>query len=240
MRRNQFLSFCAIGFVGCFLGGFVAQAGPRPVLAQYQTFPNNQPVNGQVQIRSENTLFVPEGGLRMVNQQNRTLGVILDLGGNGGIVLFNNQGRPSVTLSAGGAGTIEANAQSGPILRVTNPAGTEGVSLSGADGAVGLKVGQGVTVTSGKDGGRIVVNNSKGKASLQMENSASGGHFTGTDHAGSSMFELRAVADSGQLRLFKKDSEPGFEASGTGTATIKQAKEVLWKIPTDGTSSTSR
>lgn len=236
MRRQQFLAFCAVGFAGCFLGGFVANVGPARANAQSQTFPGNAINPNQVQIRSENILLIPDGGLRMVNAQNRTLGVIVDQGGNGGIVLFNNQGRPSVTMIGGPAGLVEMNAQTGPSIRLTGPSGGESVSLTGGDASASLKLKEGLALTSGTEGGRVLVNDGKANASLRLESSAAGGRIVGFDKAKSSLFELTAKENEGVLSLSSKDAEPGFQAWGSGSSIIKKDRETIWKIPADGTS----
>jgi|GEM_PF-4360161 len=230
MRRSQFLAFCALGFVGCFLGGFLAQAGPARALAQYQ----NGVVPNQVQIRTDATLFIPDNGLRLVNAQNKTLGVIVDQGGNGGIVLLNNQGHPSVMMLAGQAGIVEINAQSGLAIKMNGPSGKNGLELLVTDKSATVKVRDGVAITSGTDGGHVHVMDSKGTVSVRIETGAGGGRIVGSDKGKSTLFELDGKDNEGVLSLFKKDSDAGFKAQGSGSAVIKKDKETLWKIPADG------
>lgn len=234
MRRHQFLAFCAVGFAGCFLGGFVANAGPTRAFAQSQTFPGNSINPNQVQIRTENTLLIPDGGLRMVNSQNRTLGVILDQGGNGGIVLLNSQGRPSVTMIGGPAGLVELNAQTGPSIKMSGPSGGDSVTLTGGEATASLKLASGLALTSGTDGGHVLVNDGKANQSLRLEASAAGGRIVGFDTAKSSLFELTAKDEEGVLSLSSKNAEPGFQAFGSGSSVIKKDRETIWKIPADG------
>ena len=167
----------------------------------------------------------------MVNAQNRTLGVILDRGGNGGIVLLNNQGRPSVTLFAGQAGFVEVNAMTGPEIKVNGPSGKDGVVLSATDSSATVKARDGVALTADNNGGHVSILDSKSILGVKMETSAGGGRIVGYDKSKASLFELSGKDSEGVFSLFKKDSEAGFQAWGSGSAIIKKNKETLWKIP---------
>lgn len=233
MRRYQFFVFCGVAFVGCFLGGFVGQVGPAAARAQLQTIPNQG--GGQVSpnIRNDTYLFIPEGGLRLVNGQNRTLGVITDTGGNGGLVLFNAGGRPSVSIMSGGSGQVIIDANNGPVMRFTDATAKENVLINANQGKPVIKLRDNLVLTSEGDGGRIVLSDVKGNNGLRLDTTSDGGRLTLYDKSHATVGLLIAKPTEGWFGLFDKTAQTGFEASGSGTATISHDKEVLWKIPTD-------
>jgi hypothetical protein len=211
----------------------MAQIGPGRAFAQYTTFPPSQ--NGQTGaiIRSDNTLFVPDGGLRLVNGQNRTLGVFTVQAGNAGLALFDSRGRPSVMIMSGQAGSININASDGPTIRMSGQSGRDGVVMSTNDTVSSIKLREAVTLTSANDGGRLTVADTKGSPTVRIVSSAEGGRITGYDKGHSTIFEILTKGDSGELSLYKKDSQAGFTAQGSGSAKIVHDKETLWKIPGD-------
>lgn len=227
MSRVQFTLLCAVAFVGCFMGGFLGQSGPLGAFAQ--SVPQVVP-GGQVQIRSENTLFVPDAGLRMVNAKNRVLGVISERDGNGGLVLFDAAGRPSVSVMAGPAGFVEINAGA-PVLRVGGPTG-QGVVITANEASASLKLRNGVSLVSADKGGQLSINSAKGAPALQLD-SHNGGTIVGQFEGKSVSFELKSDAEGGLLSLYKEGSEAGFQASGSGSAMVRRDKETLWKVPSD-------
>lgn len=171
----------------------------------------------------------------MVNAQNRTLGVITDQGGNGGIVLLNASGKPSVTIAAGPGGFIDLNAVS-PAIRVAGANGQEGVTLSATDSSAMMKLRSGVTLSSTNLGGLLTLSTQKGGAALQFDSQAEGGRITGFDSGKATQFELKSDGGEGVLSLFKKESEAGFQARGSGSGEIRREKETLWKVPDNASS----
>jgi len=231
MRRSQFLALCTVAFAGCFLGGFLAQIGPGRAYAQYTTFPPG--VQTSANIRSDNTLFVPDGGLRLVNGQNRTLGVFTVQAGDAGLVLFDSRGRPSVTILGGQAGSVEINASMGPSIRMSGATAKEGIVMTSNDTTSSLSLRDSVKISGANDGGRMSIGDPKGNQTVRVDSGPEGGRITGYDKAHSTIFEILAKGDSGELSLFKKDSQAGFSAQGSGSAKIVHEKETLWKIPAD-------
>lgn len=166
----------------------------------------------------------------MVNAQNRTLGVITDQGGNGGLVFLDASGKPCVTIAAGPGGYIDLNAAS-PAIRVAGANGQEGLTLSATNASATVKLRNGIALTSAAQGGQLTLATAKGSTALQIDAQTEGGRLTGYDSGKSTQFELKSEGGEGVLSLFKKDSEAGFQAHGTGSAEIKREKETLWKVP---------
>lgn len=168
----------------------------------------------------------------MVTPTNRVIGVITDQGGNGGIVLINSNGKPSLTMSAGTGGFVDVSAAT-PAIRVLGPNGQEGATLTANDGSASLKLKTGAALSSNNKGGLLLLGTQKGTPGLQLDTQAEGGRLTGFDEGKSMQYELKSKGGEGVLSLFKKDSEAGFQAGGAGSAEVRRDKETVWKVPQD-------
>lgn len=202
-------------------------------MAQLQTFPP-QPGNKVPQnIRNDNFLLIPDGGLRLVNGQNRTIGAIVDQGGNGGIVFMNSSNRPSVQILAGNAGQVFVDGGNGPSLRMLDPASKELISLNTLQGRPTIKLKDTLDLVADTDGGRILIKSPQNTNSLRLDNTSDGGRITGFDRSQATLFSLENKNGEGIFTLKDKEGSPGFQAAGTGTASVTKDKEVIWKVPTD-------
>lgn len=225
MRRNQFLALCAVTLVGSTVGGYLARTGPTPAMAQYVVPPNNS----NQQVRTENALFIPDGGLRMVTGQNRTIGYIGSSNGAATIALFDQRGRPGVLLSGDNGGQVWLQGTSTSIKLGNGP--DQGVQLSFDGKTATLKLADGAVVTSSNDGGRLQINDARGDARLRLDGPADGGRISGYGKNGIQKFEFKGAGDDGQIDLFGKDGGAGFQARGNGSAAVTVEKKALWKVP---------
>ncbi len=233
MRRGQFLTLCIVAFAGCFLGGFLAQAGPQKAWGQLREIPPGDYGQMNQNIRNSNQLFVPSGGLRMVDERNRVIGMILNQPSGAGLVLLDGSGRPSVSLLAGGQGQIALNTNANAVIRVSGPAGKDGFSATATDSSVVVKMLQGLELTAANDGGRIFVSNAKGGHGVRIDTTADGGRVTGFDKDQRAIADLSPKGGTAILNLFGKEAKPGFSASGDGSAAVTKGEETLWKVPKD-------
>ncbi|MBS1714090.1 MAG: hypothetical protein JST30_07100 [Armatimonadetes bacterium] len=225
MRRNQFLALCAVTLVGSTVGGYLARTGPTPAMAQYVVPPNSP----NQQVRTENVLFIPDGGLRMVTGQNRTIGFIGSTNGAASIALFDQRGRPGVLLSGDGGGQVSLQGQS---TSVKLGSGSEaGLQLTFDGRTSTLKLKDGAVLTSSNDGGRFQVNDARGEARLRIDGPAEGGRISGYGRNGVQKFEVKGAAEDGQIDLFGKDGAAGFQAKGNGSASVTAEKKSLWRVP---------
>lgn len=202
-------------------------------MAQYQTIPprpNNQ-VSGN--IRNDNFIQVPDGGLRFVNSQNRTIAMMLEQGGNGGMVFLSSNNRPSISLMSGNTGQMLLDGGNGPAIRFTDAQGKEAVSLNMNQGKPFLKLKDSIMMVAESDGGRIFLKDPQGNNSVRIDTTPDGGRVTGYNKAQATLFMLENKDGEGTVNLLNKDGQTGFRAGGNGTAAVMKDKETIWKVPAD-------
>lgn len=200
-------------------------------MAQYQSPGQINP--GQVNIRSENTLFVPEGGLKIVNARNRVLGMFAESQGNGSLILNNSEGQPAVFIAASSQGIVIVGGTNAPSLTILGPKGTEGVNIAATEREASVVLRGGTKFSSSDSGGRVTLFDPGKVAGIDLAAERSGGRLTLSDSSKKKLFELKCVEGAGSLALFNEEGETGFKAIGSGSAEIQKDKETLWKVPAD-------
>jgi hypothetical protein len=225
MSRSQFAAFLAVAFAGCFFGGLLARLGPESL--QAQVVPSNpRQVPG---IRNEDVLFVPNGGLRIVDENNRLLGWLGEQGGGTSLVLMDSAGRPSVSVLAGPAGQAVLSGQGSASLRLSAGTGNQVVAIESGGSGPSVHIGNLVTLAGTGDGGRIVVSDRQGRSLLRLESSAEGGRLTGNRSDGKSAFEMAG----GSLTLRSPDGRVGFQAVAGSHVSVAKGDKTLFRAPSE-------
>ena len=195
MKTLKTLLFSVLAVIGGMIGGAVFQ----PI-----------PAHAQQNLRSENQILVPVDGLRFVTETGRTIAIMGIRNGNGALVMFDANGRPSVTLSAHTGGTVSLFATpDGGQIEVSNldnssrgrlSASASGVTFDSIVSSSLLSFGntasggsllipgrngaKGVELLSGINGGQVNVYGSGGKPALTTEGTANGGMLSVRDGTG--------------------------------------------------------
>jgi hypothetical protein len=229
MNRFQFAAFLLVAFLGCFLGGLVARMGPSEAHAQVAPT-NPRQIPG---IRNEDVLFVPNGGLRIVDYSNRLLGMLGEQGGGTFLTLMDSSGRPSVSILAGPGGQAVISCQSSASLKVMAGTGAQTATLEASSAGPSLQLGNLVTLTGTTDGGRVTVNDRQGQAALRLDSTSEGGRLVGQARGGKTLFEMMGGADGGRLTLRSSDGQAGFQAVAGAQILLSKGDKTLFRAPSD-------
>ncbi len=225
MSRRRYLGLLAVAFAGCFGGTYLARLHPDSAHAQVP--PGRQRIPGVV---NQDVLFVPTGGLRMVTEQNRTIGVLFEQGGSGGLVLFDGGGQPSVLLQAGPGGKLDVNLTAEATLRLGRQGERTAVRLQVTDAQSTVRLGQSFTATTGPDGGRLTLSDARNTSTARLDGTPDGGRLTMYDRAGQAVFATAVGKDGASLEVRDAKGELGFRAA-PGRLTVQSGEEVLFAVP---------
>jgi hypothetical protein len=229
MSRTQFAAFLAVSFVGCFLGGLVARLGPEDAHAQLAPT-NPRQIPG---IRNEDVLFVPNGGLRIVDYNNRVLGLLGEQGGGASLILMDSNGRPSVSILAGSGGQAVLSAQGPASLKLSPAGGKQTATLEAAASGPSLLLGSLVSMGASGDGGKVHVNEPQGRPALRMEAATDGGRVVGQNRGGKTLYEIMGGSDGGQVTLRTSDGGAGFQAVAGSRISLTKGEKTLFKAPVE-------
>ncbi len=222
MKPIQFLAFCSCAFAGCLIGSWVALSPKTTASAQIRS--------GTTQVTVNETLVVPDGGLRIVDMRQRPLG-FFGITQNGlSLVLLSRNGTPSVTMEGGPGGQVIVGAS----------ATTAGVSAVGQGGATANLVAtqQGARVEMIKQDRSIKLNLNDDSAFtmsgrtnqnlFSVTATPEGGQVRLMNRAGKEVFEAASSLETGKMKLSSAKDSTRIEADGKGGLTIMRGNEVIW------------
>ncbi|MCW5937663.1 MAG: hypothetical protein KIT11_10205 [Fimbriimonadaceae bacterium] len=228
MGRSRHLAFLLVSFVGCVVGsGLATTILSRPAQAQSQVVGGQQvPPN----IRNSDVLFIPNAGLRLVTEDNRTLGVIGQNQGNAVLTLLDSAGEPSVLLGAGLTGKLLFSGDGEGQLTVRGPVQRQFVSIKAGANEASITLNPGGTWTGGASGGSLSLRTASGQDTARLTSGSDGGTFE--LFGGKAPYvQVRADSKGGTLAVRGSDGQSAFTANGAGAASIRQGDKTLWKIP---------
>ncbi len=228
MKIWQFSALTAAAFAGCFGGAWLATR-PMTAHAQYR-------MNPQQQIQMQDILFVPSGGLRMVNENGRVLGMIGERNGSGFIVLNSPTG-PSVNLYGGAGGRLEAGVgQGAAVFKLEN--GNMGMEFTATNANVTAQIGNtgspGVQMTANGNGGEVKVNGRSNVMAARMIAQAAGGRVEIANQRGQTLLELLADGNGGMVTATGATPGTAASVSGQGKFTLTKDGQVAWTVPSGG------
>lgn len=221
MTLRHTVLFSGLAVVGGFFGG---QLG-RPVAAQAQIPPP----------RSENQILVPVDGLRFVTENQQTVAVLAQQGGNGVFVLLDANGRPSVSFAAGPGGSVAIRSQAdGGTLDVSSIDGRSRTRISATASGTMFEAASGTaTIMLANRAGtsQFSLPMPNGRPAFEFLASANGGQLDIKSSSGNSALTLAASTGGGLFTVR--------DGNGTGTATISGAGlfssikggKTVWSAP---------
>lgn len=226
MKIWQFSVLTAAVFAGCFGGAWFAT---RPMTANAQYRGNNQ----QQQIQLQDILFVPSGGLRLVNENGRVLGMIGERNGSGFLVLNSPTG-PSVNIYGGPNGRLEAGVgQGAAVFKLEN--GNMGMEFTATNANVAAQIGNtgspGVQMTANNNGGEIKVNGRSNVMAARMIAQASGGRIEVANQRGQTLLEMLADGNGGTVTATGSTAGNSASVTGQGKFTVTKDGQVAWTAP---------
>lgn len=219
MKIGQYAGLLATVFAGCAFGAWAAL---KPQVAHAQI--NN--------IRTEEYMTIPNGGLQMRNGQGRVIGMIGESGGAGMIALFGPNGKPSVQIFGGSGGEVS--------LGVT--AASSGLEVIGSTGEKAQVITQGGTamVSAGNEsrstqmmGGReskFVLSNAQGNPALELQSTVEGAYLR-LFGAGKPLVDVSSSSTKGFLRLMAREGETDVALDGAGIMQINRQGQAIFKAP---------
>lgn len=228
MSRMQFLGFACALSVGAFGGAFVAMRPTATALAQ----PIQDP--GGVQVQMQDWLFVPSGGLRLVNERGQVLGVIGQEGGNARLTLLDSAGLPSIVLAAGvgGQATVATDAQGG-LIDLRSRSGTQRGSLvvAGQSSRLVLNsaVNAGAEVGAGTES-TLLLKDARNPKGVFAQSGPEGGQVL-LAGPNKTLLELLATRQGGRAQLMDGKGEPTVLLSGEGRLGVLSGKQTVWQAP---------
>ncbi len=219
MKTAQYLGLLATVFTGCALGAWMAL---RPQVAHAQV--NN--------VRTEEYLSIPNGGLQLRTNQGRVIGMIGESGGSGMIALFASDGKPSLQLFGGTGGQISLGTAGGSSgLHIKGPK-DEQAQLLAQGGSSWVSVGtskSSAQLTGGQDF-RLMLPNGQGRPVAELQSTVEGA-FLRLSGANKAMVEVNSSSTRGLMKLFAREGETEVSLDGMGTIQISKENLPLFKAP---------
>jgi len=216
MKTTQFAILAMTAFAGCFLGAWMALR-PMPVQAQ--------------QVRADEYLNIPNGGLRMQNSRGRVLGVISDQNGNGALTLFAEDGSPSIQISSGSGGRVALGVNSGVGGLVVDGASGESIKVLAQNGKSSVSVGSAkasIQITGGSENS-ILIPGADGAAQIDLRSTSDGGTLK-INGGGKSLIEIMSSAGRGRLNINGSDAG-SVKIDGAGLLEILQQGRSVFAAP---------
>jgi len=224
MTKLQYAGLIVVFGTASFFGGWVGNFGPAPAAAQ-------------TRVQNQDYLVVPNGGLRLMSEQGRPLGVIGDRNGNGVLILFDAAGQPSVTLSAGPAGRVVLSGETNAAVTLSTPGNERSASMTVA-GPIAqlafLRNGQpGSSIADSPTGGRLSIGSRAARPSAELFAGNGAGQLNINNDAGTNLMQLLISDAAGRLEIKDPATNSAFSVLGRGQASIRRGDEVVWKVPAD-------
>lgn len=216
MKTTQFAILAIIAFAGCFSGAWIALR-PMPVQAQ--------------QVRADEYLNIPNGGLRMQNSRGRILGVISEQNGSGALTLFADDGTPSIQISAGSGGKVALGVNSGVGGLVIDGASGESIRVLAQNGKSSVSVGSGKTnvqITGGSENS-ILIPGADGAAQIDLRSTSDGGALK-INGGGKTLVEVISSAGRGRVNVNGSDAG-AVKIDGSGLFEILQQGRSVFAAP---------
>jgi hypothetical protein len=222
MKPLQFLAFCSCAFAGCLIGSWIALTPRTTASAQIRSGTNQVTVN--------ETLVVPDGGLRIVDMRQRPLGYFGITQNGLSLVLLSRNGTPSVTMEGGPGGQVVVGANN-------TTAGVSAVSQGGATANL-VASQQGARVEMIKqdrsiklnltDDAAITMSGRNNQNVFSVTTLTEGGQLRLMNRSGKEVFDVSSSLEQGKLKLSSAQDSTRLEADGKGNLAIMKGNEVIW------------
>ena len=222
MKPLQFLAFCSCAFAGCLIGSWIALTPRTTASAQIRSGTNQVTVN--------ETLVVPDGGLRIVDMRQRPLGYFGITQNGLSLVLLSRNGTPSVTMEGGPGGQVVVGANN-------TTAGVSAVSQGGATANL-VASQQGARVEMIKqdrsiklnltDDAAITMSGRNNQNVFSVTTLTEGGQIRLMNRSGKEVFDVSSSLEQGKLKLSSAQDSTRLEADGKGNLAIMKGNEVIW------------
>lgn len=228
MKSLQFLALCACALLGSLAGSWIALTPKVEAQAQVRS--------GAAQVTVNETLIVPDGGLRIVDMRQRPLGYFGVTQNGLSLVLFGRNGSPSVTLEGGSGGQVIVGASST----------TAGISMASQNGNTANLVAtqQGARMELIKQNRAIKLNlgddttfSLSGRTNqplFSINSLPEGGQIRLFNAAGKEAMEISSSNESGKVKLSGPQGGTKLEADGRGQITILKGSDLLWSAIKQG------
>lgn len=223
MTTSRYLGLFGALFVGSLVGSFLA--GHRPNVAQAQT-----------RVQNQDYLLVPAGGLRLVTEQGRPLGVIGNRNGNGALILFDAGGQPSITLSAGPSGRVSlSGADAGANVLIAAAGNSRSINLTATAGQGTImftrQTGNGSSIVDDPNGGRLNLVSRNGSRAIELLYNNTGGQLNLGNQAGTTLLQLLVNETGGRIDLKGNPETQSLSLRGKGEVIAQNGENVSWRLP---------
>ena len=228
MKSLQFLALCVCALLGSLAGSWIALTPRTEAMAQVRS--------GAAQVTVNETLIVPDGGLRIVDMRQRPLGYFGITQNGLSLVLFGRNGTPSVTLEGGVGGQVIVGANST----------TAGISMSSQSGSTAnlvatqqgarmelVKQNKSIKLNLGEDT-TFALTGRTGKPMFSINTLTEGGQIRLFSVAGKEALDISSTNEAGKLRLSGLLDGSKLEADGRGQVSISRAGQLLWSAVKQG------
>ena len=225
MNGLQYAGLLAAVAGGCYFGSLAANRQPIEAAAQNR---QNPPSN----VTNSDFLFVPNGGLRMVNESGQVVGMISSRAGATSLSLMAG-GRPSITLTAGtearinlgvsanGSG-LQVESRSGAMAQAV-VSGNEGFLTAGRNSRSLIKI-------TGSSRPSISIPNSAGKDVIRLESEAAGPQLLMSRNGGTPLINIRATNEGRIEATTSTGDETLHLGPKIGVVLGKDGKRI-WQAP---------
>ncbi|MBS1707354.1 MAG: WD40 repeat domain-containing protein [Armatimonadetes bacterium] len=218
-----------------FMGGYVANLGPRPAHAQIRTLPPQG--NPRIQQGVTDTFIVPNSGVRFVSVDGKPVMVVATRGNDSILALFDSGGQPTITLTAGSNGTVNISTSgSGAQISAVSASRSNQVGLLANDQGTQLAMSRsghnGVLVKDDvANGSRLTLASRAGKTALDVFFGNNRGSLSMYDDNGQSLAAIGYQGTSGSLELKDSKKKSTSQVTGEGKVTLTEGEKTLWSAP---------
>lgn len=228
MKPFQFLAFCSCAFAGCLVGSWIALSPKTTASAQIR------PSTTQVTVNE--TLVVPDGGLRIVDMRQRPLGYFGITQNGLSLVLLSRNGTPSVTMEGGPGGQVIVGA-SGTTAGVSavSQAGATANLIASQQGARVEMIRQDRSIKLNlTDDSSFAMSGRTNQNIFTLSTLADGGQLKLMNRTGKEVFDVSSGLETGKLKLSSTQDTTRLEADGKGGLAIMKGNEVIWSATKSG------
>ncbi|MBX3112059.1 MAG: hypothetical protein KF857_08630 [Fimbriimonadaceae bacterium] len=230
---SNFAKLAVIG-VGAFLGGYAANLGPKPALAQIRSLPSQG--NPRVQPTFTDTFLVPPQGVRFVNSEGRPVMVLAAQGSQSTLALFDSNGTPSVTIAAGNGGMVNISTATGAQIKASSNNRANVVSLDASGQGTGISLERAgrdsvVLKDDAANGSRLSMANRAGRTALEILFSTNRGTLSMSDDSGQPLATLGFTGTNGTMELKDSKKKTSSQITGEGKVTLTEGDKTLWVAP---------
>jgi hypothetical protein len=233
VKNTQYIGLVIACLIGSFLGGAVMPSA-SPAHAQSQVVFGS----GQRQQVIQEDIRVAAQGLRFVDPQGRPIAIIGSNNGNGGFVLFDAAGNPSIVLQSGAdsqvtvrgvnSGRLDVLAQTGRASTLVARSSTEITMATGRNPGVRL------ATVGAKSSLALAANDLPVTAELTADNLGGGFSLRKSDNFVWLTTLLGGEAWALQLSDAKNQSRTRLEAKGNLVFIDREGKTSQWPPKEEG------